>query len=156
MKLLFKQRFFSWFDSYDIFDEAGNTVYTVEGQFSLTKCLYVHDTNGNLVGRAERQFLTFLPKFDIYIDDEYKGTVTKEFSFFKPSFDIDYLGWHVDGDVFEWDYEIVSSSGEVMATVSKELFNFTDTYVMNIKYPQSALHVLMLVLAIDAEKDSRN
>ena len=27
MKLLFKQRFFSWFDSYDIYDEAGNTVY---------------------------------------------------------------------------------------------------------------------------------
>ena len=25
MKLLFKQRFFSWFDSYDIYDEAGNT-----------------------------------------------------------------------------------------------------------------------------------
>ena len=28
MKLLFKQRFFSWFDSYDIYDEAGSTVYT--------------------------------------------------------------------------------------------------------------------------------
>ena len=27
MKLLFKQRLFSWFDSYDIYDEAGNTVY---------------------------------------------------------------------------------------------------------------------------------
>ena len=128
----------------------------MEGQLSLTKCLNVHDSGGSLVGRAERQMLTFLPKFDIYIDDEYKGTVTKEFSFFKPSFDIDYLGWRVEGDVFEWDYEIVSSTGEVMATVSKELFNFTDTYVMNIKYPQSALHVLMLVLAIDAEKDSRN
>ena len=25
MKLLFKQRFFSWFDSYDIYDEVGNT-----------------------------------------------------------------------------------------------------------------------------------
>jgi len=25
MKLLFKQRLFSWFDSYDIYDEAGNT-----------------------------------------------------------------------------------------------------------------------------------
>ena len=31
MKLLFKQRFFSWFDSYDIYNEAGETVYTVEG-----------------------------------------------------------------------------------------------------------------------------
>ena len=29
MKLLFKQRFFSWFDSYDIYDEAGNTVYVL-------------------------------------------------------------------------------------------------------------------------------
>ena len=28
MKLLFKQRFFSWFDSYDIYDENGNTVLT--------------------------------------------------------------------------------------------------------------------------------
>ena len=34
MKLLFKQRLFSWFDSYDIYDEAGNTVYVVKGQFS--------------------------------------------------------------------------------------------------------------------------
>ena len=31
MKLLFRQRFFSWFDSYDIYDEDGNTVYVVKG-----------------------------------------------------------------------------------------------------------------------------
>ena len=34
MRLLFKQRLFSWFDSYDIYDEDGNTVYTVKGQLS--------------------------------------------------------------------------------------------------------------------------
>lgn len=34
MKLLFQQRFFSWFDSYDIYDEDGNTVYVVKGQLS--------------------------------------------------------------------------------------------------------------------------
>ena len=32
MKLLFKQRLFSWFDSYDIYDESGNTVYVGKGQ----------------------------------------------------------------------------------------------------------------------------
>ena len=32
MKLLFKQRFFSWLDSYDIYDEYENTVYVVKGQ----------------------------------------------------------------------------------------------------------------------------
>ena len=30
MRLLFKQRFLSWFDSYDIYDEAGRTAYTVD------------------------------------------------------------------------------------------------------------------------------
>lgn len=34
MKLLFKQRMFSWFDSYDIYDENENTVYVVKGQLS--------------------------------------------------------------------------------------------------------------------------
>lgn len=33
MKLLFKQRAFSWFDSYDIYDENGNIFYTVKGRY---------------------------------------------------------------------------------------------------------------------------
>ena len=33
MKLLFKQRFFSWLDSYDIYDEYENTVYLVKGSW---------------------------------------------------------------------------------------------------------------------------
>ena len=32
MKLYFKQRFFSWFDSYDIYYEDGSVAYTVEGR----------------------------------------------------------------------------------------------------------------------------
>ncbi len=35
MKLLFKQRVFSWFDSYDIYDEEGNNVFTVKGDIIL-------------------------------------------------------------------------------------------------------------------------
>ena len=38
MKLLFKQRVFSWFDSYDIYNEAGETVYVVKGQLSWGHC----------------------------------------------------------------------------------------------------------------------
>ena len=34
MRMYFKQRLFSWFDSYDIFDEEGNTLYVVKGQLS--------------------------------------------------------------------------------------------------------------------------
>ena len=41
MRLLFRQRLFSWFDSYDIYDEAGNTVYTVEGKLAWGHCLHI-------------------------------------------------------------------------------------------------------------------
>lgn len=50
MKLLFKQRMFSWFDSYDIYDEAGNVMYTVKGQFAWGHCLKIFDACGNEIG----------------------------------------------------------------------------------------------------------
>ena len=56
MKLLFKQRLFSWFDSYDIYDEAGNTVYVVKGQLAWGHKLIIYDAYGNEVGK-------FLPSF---------------------------------------------------------------------------------------------
>ena len=156
MKLLFKQRMFSWFDSYDIYDESGNTVYTVKGQLAWGHCLKIYDSLGTEIGTVKERVLTFLPKFEIYLGNDYIGCISKEFSFFTPRFDIDFNGWHVDGSLFEWDYNITGSSGEKIATVSKEIFNLTDTYVLDINDPKDALCVLMLVLAIDAEKCSRN
>ena len=32
MKLVLKQRLFSWFDSYDVCDEYGNAVFSVKGR----------------------------------------------------------------------------------------------------------------------------
>ena len=66
MKLLFKQRLFSWFDSYDIYDESGNTVYVVKGQLSWGHKLVIYDAYGNEVGMVVQRVLTFLPKFEIY------------------------------------------------------------------------------------------
>ncbi len=156
MKLLFKERFFSWFDSYDIYDETGNTVYVVKGQFSWGHCLKVFDAQGNEIGMLQEKVFTFLPKFEIYLHNNYVGCISKEFTFFKPKFDIDFNGWHVEGDFFEWDYSIMDTTGNCIADVSKEIFNWTDTYTINVVREQDAICALMLVLAIDAEKCSRN
>ena len=55
----------------------------------------------------------------------------------------------------EWDYRVEDRSGKTVAAVSKQLFNWTDTYAIDVYDSQDALAVLMLVLAIDAEKCSR-
>ena len=156
MKLLFKQRFFSWFDSYDIYNEAGQTVYTVRGQLAWGHCLKIYDARGMEIGTVKERVLTWLPKFEMYLGDRYIGCISKEFTFLRPKFNIDCNGWQVDGDWFEWDYEILNSAGRTVANVSKELWNWTDTYVIDVRDSQDALCALMLVLAIDAEKCSRS
>ena len=156
MRLLFKQRFFSWLDSYDIYDETGNTVFTVEGKLSWGHCLHILDGGGRHVATLQEKVFTFLPQFEIYIEDEYVGCIRKEFTFFTPKFTIDCNDWEVDGEWLEWDYRITSPSQGHIATVSKEVFNWTDTYVIDVPDQGNVLGALMVVLAIDAEKCSRN
>ena len=56
----------------------------------------------------------------------------------------------------EWDYNIIDASGRPVASISKEILKWTDTYVLDIAEERNALYVLMVVLAIDAEKCSRS
>ena len=156
MKLLFKQRLFSWFDSYDIYGESGNTVYVVKGQLSWGHKLVIYDASDRELGMVQQRVMTLLPKFEIYEQGNYIGCISKEFTLLKPRYDIDYNGWHIEGGFLEWDYTIADQMGHEVAVISKEIFNWTDTYSINVRNPEDALHALMFVLAIDAEKCSRN
>lgn len=157
MKLLFKQRFFSWFDSYDIYNnENGEVVYTVKGQLSWGHCLKIYDNVGREVGTVKEKVLTFLPKFEIYLGNQYIGCINKELTFLKPKFNLDFNGWSVEGNWMEWDYRVLDGSGNIAAVVAKQVLNWTDTYTIDVDELQDPLCVLMIVLAIDAEKCSRN
>lgn len=155
MRLLFKQRLFSWFDSYDIYNESDETVYTVKGQLAWGHCLKIYDAEGAEIGTVKERVLTWLPKFELYLGERYVGCISKEFTFLRPKFNIDCNGWHVEGNWLEWDYSILKEDGQEVATVSKELWKWTDTYVIDVHDPEDALCALMVVLAIDAEKCSR-
>ena len=155
MKLLFKQRMFSWFDSYDIYNEAGNVLYTVRGELAWGHLLRIYDANGQEIGYIKERVLSWFPQFEMYLGNRHVGSIRKEFSFFSPRFTVDCNGWQVDGDWLEWDYRILDTSGHGVATVTKEIFRWTDTYIIDVRDPNHATCVLMLVLAIDAEKCSR-
>ena len=81
MKLLFKQRLFSWFDSYDIYDENGNTVFSVKGKFGWGHRLQVTDSAGNPIAMLKEVVFSLLPRFQIYEGDRLVGSVKKNFTF---------------------------------------------------------------------------
>lgn len=67
---------------------------------------------------------------------------------FVPHFTVEGSDWAVEGQFMEWDYTIVSASRGTVATIGKELFHWTDTYVIDVHDPADALHALMVVLAM--------
>lgn len=156
MKLIFKQRMLSWLDSYDIYDEFESIAFTVKGHLSWGHLFKVYDSLGYEIGTVKQKLWNLLPTFEIYQGDQVVGTIRKEFTILKPRYNIDYNGWHVEGNFLEWDYRILNQCGQQIATVTKEIWHWTDTYTIDIYDSRDAVSALMLVLAIDAEKCSRN
>lgn len=111
MKLLFRQRFFSWFDSYDIYGEAGETLYTVKGQLSWGHCLKIFDAAGREVGTVRERVFHFLPCFELYCGTQYSGCVRRLLTFFRPQYTVECNGWQVQGDLFGWEYTVATADG---------------------------------------------
>ncbi|MEG0378555.1 MAG: LURP-one-related family protein [Eubacterium sp.] len=154
MKLLFKQRLFSWFDSYDIYDEAGETVFTVKGKMALGHQLEIYDRAGGHVGTVKQELLSLLPRFALYQNDQCIGQIKQKMSFFKPVYTLDLNGWKVEGNIWEWEYKVTDENSTLIMMASKKLMNLTDTYMINVIKPENTLLSLMIVLAIDAAKCS--
>lgn len=150
MKLLIKQRVFSWTDSYDVYDETGNKKYFVKAQFlALGHRLHVYDAAGNEIGMIKERLLTFLPVFEIEIGGRNCGSIQKKFTFFKPKYEIDCNGWRCEGDFLAWNYDVYSGCSAVVH-ITKELLHWGDTYVIDILNPGDEIMAMMLCIAIDA------
>jgi len=155
MRLLFKQRFSFGLDKYDIYNEQGETVFSVRSRLAWGRKFEIFDRGGNLVATLVGKVFTFLPTFEMYIGNRFAGRIQKKFTFFRPEFIVDCNGWSVDGSFWEYNYRISEYTGRTIATIMRE-FTWMDTYSLDIFDDADALAVLMIVIAIDAEKDDRN
>lgn len=151
MRLLIKQRVFSWTDTYDVYDQWGNPKYYVRAELlALGHHIHVYrkDT-GEKVGAIHQRLLTLLPKFDVEINGEIVGTVHRELSLFVPKYSLDYKNWYIQGDPLEWNYQVCQGTDAVLY-ITREWLNWGDTYSLDFKNPEAEIPGLLLVLAIDA------
>ena len=72
MKLLIKQRVFSWTDTYDVYDEYDEPKYFVKAEmFRLTHQIHIYDRNRNEIGMIKQRFFTLMPS----LYTKFNGTV---------------------------------------------------------------------------------
>ncbi len=150
MKFFIKQRVFSWSDTYDIYDETGNTCYFVKAEaFSFGHQIHIYNAADCEVAAIHQKFFTFLPAFEIEIHGRAIGTIRKKFSFFCPQYEIDYNGWKIEGNFLGWDYDVYNGNRQILH-ITKELLHWGDTYTIDIADSQDELEGILLVIAIDA------
>ena len=156
MRLLIKQRVFSWSDTYDVYDEEGNVRYFVRAEvFALGHQIHVYDAAHVEVGMIRQKLFNLLPVFEIETGGIIRGQIEKQFTLFQPKYDIDFNGWRVEGDFLGWDYDVYSGCSSIIH-ISKQLLHWGDTYVIDFTNPGDELLGLMLVIAIDAANCSQN
>ena len=96
MRLLIKQRVFSWSDTYDVYDEEGNVRYFVRAEvFALGHQIHVYDAAHVEVGMIRQKLFNLLPVFEIETGGIKRGQIEKQFTLFQPKYDIDFNGWRV-------------------------------------------------------------
>lgn len=156
MKLHIHQKIFSWFDSFSVYDDHGDKVYDIQGKLSWGKCVKIYDMQGQELGMVKEKIISLTPTYNITYNKKHIGNIHRKiFNLIGPGYAIDFKGWNVDGDILEWNYKIKDKHGNKIAKISKEHLHLTDTYAMDIENPEDAIFVVMLVVAIDAEKASR-
>ena len=156
-QLLIKQKVFSWTDTYDVYDSVGNPKYFVKADFfSIGHRIRVFDkASGQEVGIIQEKVFRLLKEFEISINGYSQGRIKREISFFVPKYNIDYKGWRLEGDYMRWNYDVYEQS-RLVVHITKQLFQWGDTYVLDITNPADELPALMVAIAMDAARCSEN
>ena len=149
MKLYIQQKVFSWRDKFFVKDGHGQDKYYVESEmFTWGKKLHVYDMNQQEVAYIEQKVTLMFGEFHVFQSGQETAVIRQKFSWFRPKYEIDGLDWAISGSVFLHDYEI-TQNGTPVATISKDVMTWGDSYELDIADPKDEVMALAAVLVID-------
>lgn len=151
MRFVVRQKIFSFGDNFTIKDEYGRDHFMVRGKvFSLGDKLRIYDMAGRELYYIEQKLFRLLPEYTIYQSGRPLARVKKEFTFFKPKFNITSTmgNFTVEGNFLGMDFSI-RKNGRLVAQVSKRWFSFADTYGVDILEGEDYGFLITLVIVMD-------
>lgn len=152
MKFYIKQKVFTFKDQFSIMDDQQNIVYQIKGKFlSLRNKLAMIDHKGLALLRAERKLFAFLPKYFIYDKTNQLIAEVKRVFGFRPKFDlhVPHKDYRVNGSFFGHSFSIYDEGNKLVASISKKIISWGDTYEIEVVDEENVELLLFLVIIID-------
>lgn len=154
MRLLLKQNLFSGLFGFKIYNQDKEVVYIVKRKFSFNHKLTIYDNQNNELGVVCGESFRSTAEFTLVANGEHIGSVTKEPGFLKPKYTLCVKDWYLKGNILEWDYSIYTRKERPIAYISQTL-GLLPTYAITVCDPKDVLDVVLIVIALDAEKSTR-
>jgi len=168
-----KVNFFKFANTYQVFDETGTNIGSINQKLTLGQKLLrllinkkmlpfkleIKDSNRALLGTISRGWTFFMSKILLTSGDgKTIGTVNQKFKFFKPTFRIfnheEKQIAEINGDWKAWNFVIKDEAGSQIGTISKkwagvlkEVFTTADKYNVNIDPSYSNMMNKIVILS---------
>ena len=152
MRYVIQEKFWAFGNDFFIFDEHQNRVYFVDGKaFSWGDKLTFQDLEGNELAFISQKLISLRPRYDIVRDGETFAQVVKEYSWLRKKFTLDVPGpndYTITGSFWQHEYTF-ERFGQVVATVSRAVFSWQDTYGIDIVDGEDDISILCTAIVID-------
>lgn len=151
MRYALKEKLWSFGGTYEICDERERPVFVVKGKaFSWGSKLSFEDPAGRQLAFISQKLLSLKPRFEIHRDGRLFAEVVREWSW-KSRFTLDVPGpndYEITGSFWEHDYTF-RRKGTTVASVSKTMWSWADTYGVDIVDGEDDVAILSTVVVID-------
>ena len=152
MKLYMKQKVFSIWDRYKVYDEYENPIYHVETQFLKIRKKFTIIKDDQIIYHLKHRLFTFFTHYlDIFDpEDNQIGSIIKHISFLVPKLSIEFMNTNyiIEGEIFAHEFTIYNND-KLAATISKKWFTWGDSYEIDVDDHEDIDLIVVIVIGID-------
>ena len=155
MRIIVKNKFFSWGGSSKVEDEAGNPLYSVKGKvFSFTAKKRLVDLNGNVLYKIRNKWPTFLLHSAFICDaDGNKLCKVRVSMRLSRVYVVEDCADDIQIDGFPLYGMEVRRNGEYIGTITKKFWSLRDYYELDLPDGKDPTFMIALSIAIDNVHD---
>jgi len=159
MKYHIKERAWTLREEFTVRDQDGREAYKVKGKFfHIGDNLKIIDVQSrDEVAHIKQRVLSFTPHYEIHNHHQHLASIhEKLLHFFGERFKIKLETgevYHIDGNIWNWDFTVTDEKGNLLAQISKRISLFKDSYAVDIAQNVSVPFILALAIVMEMVRE---
>ncbi|QBD82689.1 hypothetical protein EPA93_44670 [Ktedonosporobacter rubrisoli] len=158
MRYHLRERAWSLTEAFVIRDDAGRAIFEVRGKFfHIGDDLVMFDRHsGQELVHIKQRVLSLLPHYEIYRDGQHWASVHEQLRIFGERFKVEGgngLVFHVQGDVWRWNFTVSDQIGSLLGQISRQFSIFRDSYAVDVAPGVDAPFIIALAIVIELVKE---